>query len=123
MSFNIDIIEVIGTQCDDKTRFMLSCASKEYYGYIASTFHEKETARFVCDIRKLLIHCEEGDTKFKKIKRAHKLFRYLTVNLHIKKYQSMKNLVSASIKKLDELEEDGSMSKRKLRFYKKQLTI
>ena len=121
MSFNIDIIECIGSKCDNVTKFMLASASKEYYSSCVNTFTSFELIHISEKIKTLLRLQEKERFKNESLQRCHDIFTFIVNTPHIKKIKQMKPFIETAISKLDDLANEGIMNKNDAMYYKEQL--
>ena len=115
---NLDLIEVIGNQCDNKTWMNLCCAHHEYYTTQKEMLAQQEASHFIDFMIPLIRKFPHQKNKHSRLKYIHKILRSVLGYTHI--LYLLPAFVGELRSKLDESFSAG-MSKRKYQLYKKCL--
>lgn len=124
MELHLDVLEVIGSHCDDQTRVNLCIADREYYLASRHILEKKTVDHFVFAVQKMIDSVNQNPTRLGKLRKVHTLYKYLIDHKHalqLTGYQKPR-LRSIILEKLDEFVVEG-MCKRRANKYKKQLSM
>lgn len=124
MGLNLDVMEIIGSHCDDQTMVNLCLADREYYLAARPLIEKKTVNHFVFVVGKMISGVQQNPTKLGKLRKVHTLYRYLIDNKHaltLASYRSPR-IRLVVLKKLDEFVLSG-MCRRRANKYKKQLSV
>ncbi len=101
MAFNLDIIEQIGSFCDNATYFNLCLADKAYYETQQSLIRDITKAKIIQQSKDNIDMCHKAFSPYSRLKYIHKQYRFMLK--HPKFLQRHRQLIEVMLVKLEEL--------------------